>query len=236
MMKKIFLLFPLFVFSFFVVGCQSITPSDTKNSTLPPSESEAPLYTDQSWETLIDDSCQVFFDGCNTCRRMSDGGAGCTRMMCQVYEQPRCMDDEVASSSENENAEISVPDYIGLTVEEAQELAEQQGTSFRVVEQDGQALPATMDWRPGRINASVENNIVIGFDVEGAETDNTSLVESEYDMNSWKGLIDDSCQVFFDGCNTCQRMPDGGAGCTRMMCQTYESPRCLDAENVNSEQ
>jgi hypothetical protein len=35
-----------------------------------------------------------------------------------------------------------------------------------VIEQDGESLPATMDLRPGRINASVANGVVVDIFVE----------------------------------------------------------------------
>ena len=56
--------------------------------------------------------------------------------------------------------------YVGLSEEEAMALAVEQGTILRVVERDGEVLPATMDYRPGRINATVENGIVTSFTVE----------------------------------------------------------------------
>jgi hypothetical protein len=58
-------------------------------------------------------------------------------------------------------------DYIGLTVENAQARAEAQGVAFRLGTIDGQPRPLTMDYRPGRITATVENNIVVDYSVEG---------------------------------------------------------------------
>jgi len=56
--------------------------------------------------------------------------------------------------------------YGGLTVTEAQNLAESRGVAFRVVELDGQPQPATKDRRPGRVNAEVADNTVIGYTIE----------------------------------------------------------------------
>jgi hypothetical protein len=235
-MKKFILLSFVGIFGLLLGGCQISSPST------PPSAEEieqnspdivlAPetesSYTSESWKTELPETCESFFDGCNTCRRMPDGGAGCTRMMCQTYEQPRCLDEE-SVPSEPESS-LSSEDYIGLTIEEAQQLADQRETSFRVVEQDGQPLPATMDWRPGRINARVENGMIVGYDIEGEGIENLPAADPAYDQNSWQEIIPETCESFFDGCNQCQRMDDGGAGCTRMMCQTYEQPRCLDDE------
>ena len=42
---------------------------------------------------------------------------------------------------------------------------------------DGQFLPATLDYRIGRINASVENDIVVDYTVEGQEEINNEEPE-----------------------------------------------------------
>jgi hypothetical protein len=58
-------------------------------------------------------------------------------------------------------------DYIGLTVEQAQALAETNGVAFRIGMLDGEPLPVTMDYRPGRITASVVDDVVVDYSVEG---------------------------------------------------------------------
>jgi hypothetical protein len=41
----------------------------------------------------VADSCLVFFDGCNHCRRGAPGGAAaCTKKACATYEPVRCLD------------------------------------------------------------------------------------------------------------------------------------------------
>ena len=116
-------------------------------------------------------------------------------------------------------------DYVGMTIEQAKAKAQAAATSFRVVMENGVALPATMDYRPGRINAAVQNGIVVRYDIEGEEQ------TAVYDKNSWKTMIPDSCASFFDGCNTCSRIEGGAeAACTRMFCETYEKPACRDGQ------
>ena len=56
--------------------------------------------------------------------------------------------------------------YGGLTVEQAQNLATERGVLFRVVEQDGEPLMVTMDYVTGRVNAEIENDIVVGYTIE----------------------------------------------------------------------
>lgn len=70
-----------------------------------------------------------------------------------------------------ENMESTTGDYIGMTTAQAQSKAEAEGVMFRVVMQDGESLPATMDLRPGRINATVVNGVVTEYSVE---SDNSS--------------------------------------------------------------
>ena len=52
--------------------------------------------------------------------------------------------------------------------------------------------------------------------------------QGNYDMNSWKSMIDSECRAFFDGCNNCRREPGKQAACTRKACSVYQKPRCLD--------
>ena len=53
-----------------------------------------------------------------------------------------------------------------MSVEEAQAYAVEHELQFRVVEEDGEGLAVTMDYRPGRINATVEDGIVVSVEVE----------------------------------------------------------------------
>ncbi len=131
------------------------------------------------------------------------------------------------SSSPTPIADDTTPlvDYVGLTTEQARTKAEKAGVPFRVVEEDGTMLPATMDYRPGRINAAVTKGIVTSYAVEGDEND------AAYDENSWKTMIPSSCVSFFDGCNNCTRMEGSTeAACTRMFCETYQKPECRDTK------
>lgn len=149
-----------------------------------------------------------------------------------IFNKKETLPEEEAQGG---NEEESSKDYVGLSLEEAQNLAEERGVPFRVVERDGEALMATMDYRPGRINARVENDIVIGYDREGAENEQTppESEASPFDQNSWQEMIADDCLVFFDGCNTCRRSEPGAMpACTRMFCENYEAPVCRDAENL----
>lgn len=59
------------------------------------------------------------------------------------------------------------PDYTGLSEAAAEGLAVENGVPFRVVERDGEMLPTTRDYRPGRINATVEAGVVTSYVVEG---------------------------------------------------------------------
>lgn len=50
-----------------------------------------------------------------------------------------------------------------------------------------------------------------------------------YDANSWKSIVPADCRNFFDGCNNCTRMAGSEeAACTRMACETYQKPRCVE--------
>ena len=51
------------------------------------------VYDQNSWQTIITDSCLSFYDGCNNCRRSKPGAAvaACTRKACDKYEKPVCI-------------------------------------------------------------------------------------------------------------------------------------------------
>jgi hypothetical protein len=56
-------------------------------------EQKAPEYTSESYKTMIPETCKSFFDGCNNCFRTEDSeNVGCTKMFCQKYEKPKCLD------------------------------------------------------------------------------------------------------------------------------------------------
>lgn len=72
-------------------------------------------------------------------------------------------DDDMTDIDENEVS------YTGMSVSDAQALAETNGVAFRIVQQDGEDFMVTTDYVVGRINARVDNDIVIGYTVEGQE-------------------------------------------------------------------
>jgi heat shock protein HslJ len=68
---------------------------------------------------------------------------------------------EPASSDPTMHDEI-----LGMAEEQAEKYAEEKKVSFRVTTRDGEGQPATMDYRPGRINATVEAGVVTGYSIE----------------------------------------------------------------------
>lgn len=57
--------------------------------------------------------------------------------------------------------------YTNLSTEAARVLAEKNGVEFRVVQEDGQGYIVTDDYVVGRINAIIENGVVVDYEVEG---------------------------------------------------------------------
>lgn len=60
--------------------------------------------------------------------------------------------------------------YVGMSEDEALLIADENNVPARVVERDGESLPATMDFMPGRNNLYVRDNVVYKVTIEGAET------------------------------------------------------------------
>jgi len=67
-------------------------------------------------------------------------------------------------------------DYTDLTTIQAQEIAQARGDIFRVVEIDGQPQATTRDYQEGRINATVEDGLIIAYFIEST---NPPAPESE---------------------------------------------------------
>jgi PBP1b-binding outer membrane lipoprotein LpoB len=87
-------------------------------------------------------------------------------LVCMVLLVAGCSEVVEVETPVTEDTEVAV-DYTGLSVEEAEKLAEDNGVMFRVVMEDGEMRPATKDYRPGRINATVVDGEVVSYEVEG---------------------------------------------------------------------
>ncbi len=70
----------------------------------------------------------------------------------------------------NPRAEETVPadnnEIIGMTIQDAEIYAQEKGVDFRIGSVDGQDRPVTLDYRVGRITASVEDGVVTSYTVE----------------------------------------------------------------------
>lgn len=51
--------------------------------------------------------------------------------------------------------------YVGMAVEDAEKAAEKAGVPWRVVEADGEPRPVTKDYRPDRLNFTLEAGKII---------------------------------------------------------------------------
>ena len=144
-------------------GCTSSKPNTNEQKPSPNG-----IYTAESWKEIIPESCQSFNDGCNQCIRIiSETGAvdaSCTKMYCENYKKPVCTDPIV---NESWSTAPSLQDqYVGLTIEQATELANKSRKPFRIVEVDGQPQAVTMDLVPGRLNAKVNSGVIVDLMLE----------------------------------------------------------------------
>ena len=74
--------------------------------------------------------------------------------------------DDIEAEWEEARERSAELNFTWLTEDEASELASENNIPFRVVMRDDEMLPVTMDYRPGRINATLEDGIVTGFSIE----------------------------------------------------------------------
>ncbi len=77
--------------------------------------------------------------------------------------------------------------YLSLTVEEAGILAEANGRVWRVVRKDGQDLGVRLDLLPGRLNFTIEDDVVTGVEVE---TESAELVPDRQSPSGTLQLVD----------------------------------------------
>ena len=77
-----------------------------------------------------------------------------------------------------------VKSYIGMNTIEAAAYADSKDVLFRVVEIDGETQPTTRDYREGRINATVEDDLVVSYTVEGLETQPVEGPETDEELHA----------------------------------------------------
>jgi beta-lactam-binding protein with PASTA domain len=67
-----------------------------------------------------------------------------------------CGDDSSDGSATEATTAAGVPDVVGDSVDDATATLEAAGFTLRVVQRDGEDLPATMDFVETRVNVAVE--------------------------------------------------------------------------------
>ena len=124
---------------------------------------------------------------------------------------------------------------IGLTETQARALARRLNVTFRAVQRDGKDLAVAFDFRRGRINAWVRENIVFACTVEGEPSEKVQKPQNEDWPNSGTNILTPVCLRFFDGCNHCMRSEPGRpAVCTKMAWAEYAPARCLSKKEATA--
>jgi len=79
-------------------------PSESGPVKTPPTTTSSPVFTPP-------ESCRTWYDGCNSCARMSDGQAACTKRYCEKPQQGYCttFDKDKPGSSTTEYDTSSTP-------------------------------------------------------------------------------------------------------------------------------
>lgn len=113
------------------------------------------LVWQQPWVTRNIDSFQA-------CKNA--GGA-----LLESYPE-RCMLDGKSFTNDAQVPKSSSGDpYVGLAEQAALDKAKSDNKTARTVERDGESLPVTMDYAPGRLNLHVKDGKVYKVQVEGSE-------------------------------------------------------------------
>ena len=81
---------------------------------------------------------------------------------CQPKHSPNPPNSESTEAAETQDAAAKpTPEsFVGLELKAAQEKADKADLPHRVVHQDGKDFPVTRDYRPERLNFTVEKGIV----------------------------------------------------------------------------
>lgn len=78
----------------------------------------------------------------------------------------QCFVDGKSYTNSEDGKVVNSDDYIGMTEQAALDQAQRAGVPHRVVERDGQPLPATMDFVQGRVNFHIKDGKVYSVYVE----------------------------------------------------------------------
>jgi flagellar biosynthesis/type III secretory pathway M-ring protein FliF/YscJ len=81
----------------------------------------------------------------------------------------QCFINGKSFTNDEQSLDNNGDEYIGLAEQEALDKASRENKIARVVERDGESLPVTMDFMPGRLNLSVQDGKVNNVQVEGEE-------------------------------------------------------------------
>lgn len=92
--------------------------------------------------------------------------------------------DAAAPLTGKTETEIKNNNYVGMTVAEAEAMAQADGVVFRVVEEDGEIKPITRDLQVGRVNATVERGVVTSYSVESTDTTIEEIMGTGYVANN----------------------------------------------------
>lgn len=80
---------------------------------------------------------------------------------CQPKHSPEAGKSPAEAAEKQTSTAAPAPDsFIGLSLEAAEEKAEKADLPHRVIKKDGEDLPVTRDYRPERLNFTIENAVV----------------------------------------------------------------------------
>lgn len=110
--------------------------------------------------------------------------------------------------TDDQNQANGLENLIGKTISEARELFPNR--IMRIVSLDGQSLPVTKDYVPGRINLTIRHNLIIKFSEEGQEAQPMLLnVDNKGGKLSKCVLSQNGYQAYN---NLCYFLPEKGNG------------------------
>ena len=147
----------LVILSLLLIGCSQVQPKDSLEEEIP-QENTIPEETNEN-------ITESGIEGTQETPGVSEAYNPDTSLWVSESDAEMYLNEQEQQMQEQRKKSEWL-DFIGLIEEAAQSLAAENNVSFRVVERDGESLPVTMDYRPGRINATIENWIISSFSIE----------------------------------------------------------------------